>query len=142
MSRQYVEIVRRSIEAFNRGDWDAVLREGHPAIEWHVYLSPEGQVARGRAEVLGMWEDRRSVFGGFHWHVDDLVDAGHAVIAVGELRGVAPGGTDREIAAPIAQVYWFEDGLVRVVRSYSSKDEAMAAVELLPAEAPNGEQDP
>jgi ketosteroid isomerase-like protein len=83
MSKQYVEIVRRSIEAFNRGDFDAVLREGHPAIEWHVYLSPEGEVARGRAEVLQMWEEVRSVFGGFRWEVEELIGAGRSSPSAG-----------------------------------------------------------
>ena len=36
MSQENVEIVRRGINAFNRGDLDEVLADYAPDVEWHT----------------------------------------------------------------------------------------------------------
>jgi ketosteroid isomerase-like protein len=130
MSRENVELIRQNIEAFNRGDLDRALDNSHPEVEWHAYMSPEGQVARGPEEVRKMWEELRSVFGGFQWQAKEFIDAGDAVITVGELRGLHPGAAGVEVAAPIAQVYWIEDGRLKTVRSYRSVEDARRAAGL------------
>jgi ketosteroid isomerase-like protein len=38
MSEENVEIVTRTIDAWNRGDLDGVLAGAHPDLEWHPVL--------------------------------------------------------------------------------------------------------
>jgi ketosteroid isomerase-like protein len=48
MSRENVEIVRRSHEAVGRGDWESVMAAYSPDTEWDDRdLRPEGAVHRG-----------------------------------------------------------------------------------------------
>ena len=52
-----VDLVRRSYDAFERGDMDAVMADMHPEIEWHQAQGlPHGGLYRGLAEV------RRNIF--------------------------------------------------------------------------------
>src|SRR3954467_8857817 len=100
---------RESIDAFNRGDLDDALEHAHPDVEWHVYLSPDGEVARGIDGVKRMWRDRQDVFGEFKWDVSEMFEASGWVIAVGELRGLAPGGGSVEVAVSLTQMYRIVD---------------------------------
>jgi ketosteroid isomerase-like protein len=129
VSKENVEISRRSVAAFNAGDLDGALAAAREDVEWHVYLSPEGEVARGIDGIKRMWDERRDTFEAFEWHVDEFIDAGEAVIAVGELRGLAPGDEQTALTAPIVQVYWIdEDSRLWRVKPFRSLDEARAAV--------------
>src|SRR3712207_5103818 len=81
MSRENVEIVRRIMDAWNRGDFEGWMAHAHPQVEWSsaVLRALEGRdaVHRGRAELREFWDD------------------GHAAFAVGELAD-ALRGTDVE----------------------------------------------
>src|SRR4051812_2034857 len=126
MGAAELEMSRDSIDAFNRGDLDAALEHAHPEVQWHVYLSPEGEVARGRDAVKRMWLDRREIFGDFQWDVAQMFEADGWVIAVGELRGLAPGAGSLEVAASLAQMYRITDGQLHEVRAYRTKEEALS----------------
>jgi ketosteroid isomerase-like protein len=41
MSQENVDVTRRSLEAWNRGDLDAWLETGHPEIEWISGIASE-----------------------------------------------------------------------------------------------------
>ena len=66
MSRENVELVRRSLEAFARGDFDTAFAAHDPGTEWSTAADePDRQTYRGVAglrslvEALGeLWEDR------------------------------------------------------------------------------------
>jgi ketosteroid isomerase-like protein len=125
MSSAALDTVRAGIDAFNRGDLDAALADTLPDVELHVFLTPETEVARGHAEVRQMWDERREIFERFRVEADDLVEVGTCVIAIGHLVG-APAPGSPEISMPIAQVYRLQDGLLREVRSFRERDDAIA----------------
>jgi ketosteroid isomerase-like protein len=130
MSQENVEMVRASLDAWNRGDVDAWLEAAHPEIEWvsQIAQSLEGSetVYRGPTEMRRYWEE---------WHalwevtieVTETIDRGDTVIALANVRtrGEASG---IDLERPIAYVFEFEDGLARRARAYFNQQEALDAV--------------
>jgi ketosteroid isomerase-like protein len=122
MSQDNVELVGRTVDAFNRGDIAAVLAVMAPDVEW---IDPQGPMPppagsgsrRGpeavSAEVFAVipeaWEELRV-------DVDDLIDGGDRVIVTGSFRGRARDGG--ELDAPFAMVFTVRDGKVVRYRNY------------------------
>jgi ketosteroid isomerase-like protein len=126
-----VEIVRRSVEAFARGDLDAFLEAHHPEVEWRTAADePNPQTYRGRddlmsfaAEISEAWADRFDdvmVFEGF-------IDLGDWVVVpwTARLRGRSSG-----IPVDVSETYAVrvEDGRIVRVDEYRTKEEAIEAV--------------
>jgi uncharacterized protein len=87
-----VDLVKRSYEAFSRGDLDGVLGDMHPEIEWQQAQGlPHGGLYRGLDEV------RRNIFepldeswwDGFTAVPDEFLEAGEQVVVLGRYRGTA-----------------------------------------------------
>src|SRR4051794_5992809 len=121
-----LDITRASIEAFNRGDLDGAIASAHPDVVWYVYLSPDGEVAHGIDAVKEMWRERQEVFGNFQWDVEEFIEVEPWVLAVGQLRGLAPGAGSPEVAAPMVQMYRIVDDQLHEVCFTRTKDEALA----------------
>jgi uncharacterized protein len=106
-----LEIVRRSYEAFERGDLDAVLADLDPEIEWHQAQGlPHGGLYRGRDEV------RRNVFepldaewwSEFSALPDEILYAGDELVVLGRYRGTAK-GTGKRLDVPFVHVWTLRD---------------------------------
>jgi uncharacterized protein len=102
-----VDLVRRSYDAFARGDLDGVLADMHPEIEWHQAQGlPHGGRYNGVAEV------RRNIFDPldeewwdeFSAAPEEFLDAGDEVVVIGRYRGVAK-GTGKELDVPFVHVW-------------------------------------
>ena len=107
-----VDAVRRSYEAFARGDLDGVVADMHEEIEWHQARGlPHGGTYRGLPEV------RRAIFepldeewwDEFSADPDEFLDAGAEVVVLGRYRGRAK-GTGKPLDVPYAHVWTFRDG--------------------------------
>ena len=130
--KENVEKVRSCIDAWNRGDLDAWLADAHPEVEWssEVARRLEGvdSVYRGIAGLRRFWDQFRSVW---ELTVDDLETrgVGETIVALGHLRahGEASGIA---LEQPIAYVFEFDLGLVRRVRGYFNREEALDAAGL------------
>jgi ketosteroid isomerase-like protein len=132
MSQENVDTVRRSLDAWNRGDVDAWLEAAHPDIEWvsEVAMRLEGAatVFRGTAGMRAYWDDWHSV-----WNVtidvSEVRDLGDTVVALAQVRtrGEASG---IDIERPVAYVFEFEGALARKARAYLDPQEALEAVRL------------
>jgi ketosteroid isomerase-like protein len=128
MSRENVEVVRRALDGWNRGDVDAWLESVHPKVEWSSAILSQVQgetVHRGRAEMRQFWDE---------WSVWDLTievseirDLGDTVVALRHIRtrGKASG---IDLERPIAYVFEFDGGLARKVRAHVDPGEALEAV--------------
>jgi ketosteroid isomerase-like protein len=123
---QYVDIVVRGYEAFNRGDIEASLEILHPEIEWHTYIvpGPGGGVYHGHDGVRELWSDARRIFGDFRNVPEDLFEGDDRVVAFVRVEGV---GTKSGVAveARIAHLYTFRDGKVVRVESFEDRAEAL-----------------
>jgi ketosteroid isomerase-like protein len=130
MSPENVEIIRDAIDAINRGDWEAVLKDADPDYEFDVSraLGPIHGVlkldqARGliEKEVFGMWEAVR-------WEIDELREVGDQVAA--SITSYHRGRDGIEVTVRPSYVWTFRDG--RIVRQcfFQEWREALEAVGL------------
>jgi ketosteroid isomerase-like protein len=132
MSQDNVDAVRRSLDAWNRGDVDAWLQSSHPDIEWisEVAQRVEGSetVYRGEAELRRYWDEWHAL-----WQVtieiSEFRELGDTVVAIGRIqtRGEASG---IDLDRPIAYVFEFDKGAARRVRSYFDQQQALEAARL------------
>jgi ketosteroid isomerase-like protein len=128
------ELAKRTWEAFNRGDYETVLGNMHPDLEWRPAQGPggiEGQVYRGRGayrdwiynEVPEVWED-------FHAEELEYADVGDGrVVITGYIAGKGR-GSGAEIRVPFSQLGWTRDGKVIRLDGFTSREGAREAAGL------------
>lgn len=134
MSQENVELVRRCVEAINRGGLQAALEVldefCDPDVELRAVgrLPDLGRLLRGREAVGGYFAQ---LFGTFDYslEVDEFIDAGDAVVVVA--RQIARGrGSGAEVTNRIVFVYGMRDGKVTYLDAYRTKDDALEAAGL------------
>jgi ketosteroid isomerase-like protein len=131
LSAKNVEIVRRSMEAFARGDLDAFLADHHPDTEWRTaadepnpetYRGHEG-VRRFAAEISEAWADRFDSVMTF----EGFIDLGHWVVVpwTARLRGRSSG-----VEVDVSETYavQVEGGRIVRVDEYRTTEEAIEAI--------------
>ena len=122
MSEREVALARSGLEAWRRGDLDAVEEMLARDATWRWFESGEWD-CDSREEILGRLRERYEQ--GFGRGEMELVDAGPgAVIAVSWPREV--GG--EEWPAETATVISFRDDKIVFMQDYRTRDEAIAAV--------------
>jgi len=127
-----VDAIRRSYEAFNRGDLDGALEVMHPEIEWQTYIvpGPGGGTYHGREGVRQLWSDARGVFGDFRNEPERFFDvAPERVVAFIRVCGVGK-ESGAFVEARIAHVITMKDGMAIRVQSFEDRDEALRAAGL------------
>ena len=129
MSEENVELVRRTYEAVNNGDSDAMVLYFHPEIEFHPYPRSPGRVYHGKQAVREYIENVWEHFESVRIEVDELLDAGDQVVVVTTQHPVPKRG-QREMTAHLAEVYTVRDGLLAKRRPYSTRNEALEAAGL------------
>ena len=129
MSRDNVEIVRRSLEAFNRGDLESAFATFDSAIEWCTAEDePDQQTYRGLAglrrfveSLAELWEARFEGVVEF----EDFIDCGEWVVVPwrARMRGKTSG-----IAVDVNETYAVQlrDGKIVRVEEYRHTDDALA----------------
>jgi ketosteroid isomerase-like protein len=127
------EALRRSIEAFNRRDFDAVMTIYTPDAVWDNSDGGLG-VYEGRDAVRGFLEDWRRPYEDFEQAVEEFRDLGNGVtFGVGRQRARLPGSGFVEVR--YAGVAIWRDGLIERFTVYATDiDEARAAAERLAEE--------
>jgi ketosteroid isomerase-like protein len=133
MSQENVERFKRATAALNRGDIEEVLKDLHPAVEWHAFLEEllggEGMVYSGHAGVRDFFREFGETFDELYWEYPDVRDLGDRLLAIGTFRARGRGsGIEAEV--PLGVVVTFEDDLVTVVWSTDDPSEALAVVGL------------
>jgi ketosteroid isomerase-like protein len=133
VSQENVEIVRRSFEAFARGDFDAAFSAYDPSIEWRTAADePDQQTHRGLAGVRGFvgslaepWADR---FEGV-MEFEAFIDRGNWVVVPWSARVQGRGSG---IAVDLRETYVVRVQGAKIVRveEYRSRQEALEAVRL------------
>jgi ketosteroid isomerase-like protein len=136
MSQANVDFVRAQMEAFNRGDIEAVLAAYDPAIEFEVATdqgrdSPDFAVYHGVDEVRAMLADFLEAFSEMRLEPERFVDGGDAVIVVLRVRqrGRASGA---EVASTrYANVVTLREGKIVRVQDFPEPADAFAALGLV-----------
>jgi ketosteroid isomerase-like protein len=129
MSQENVEIVKAWYDAFNREDWDAMMKDAAPGFE--LDLSRAVGPWRG---VFGLDQSRR-VLGEFNetWESarlepHEFIEAGDLVVVPGTLHVKGRGGI--EVVARGAFVWTIRNGAIERVTMYQERQEALEAVGL------------
>jgi ketosteroid isomerase-like protein len=133
MSEENVEVVRRTADAYNRGDIDAVLEDVDPEIEWHPLLPTllwgEATVYRGHEGVRQVVRDLDEAFTELEAEQSEFRDLGDQVIAIGRFRARGrESGAKTETA--IVWLVEFKNGKAMRVREYLDPNEALKAAGL------------
>jgi ketosteroid isomerase-like protein len=129
MSRENVELMRQGIDAFNRRDFDAVLRAMDPAVELeHRLAALEGRFV-GHDGVRRWLEDLVGAFDAWSIACPDIRDLGDHVLALGQF--VATGKeSGAEATLPFTVLARVERGRVTRFTDFGDRDRALEAAGL------------
>ena len=130
MSRSNEEIVRAGYEAWNRGDFEALVAELDPEIEWK--LPDEGMntgTFRGHAGVMGLMESYLDAFEHFTVELERLSAAGDQVVVFvrARARGKASGV---EVETRPAHLWTMRGGKAVRMEVYPEREQALEAAGL------------
>ena len=133
MSQENVEVVRRCVETFSRGDLGALFQLVDEAVAPDAELRafgrlPDGGPVTGR-EAIKAWFQNMLETVAFHVEAREYIDAGVAVVVVARhtarvLESGAEGASD------LVDVFGIRDGMVRYLDAYHTKQEALEAAGL------------
>ena len=116
------EIVRGALEAFNRGDFDAVGEFLHPEIE--VIRLGGLPTVTGREAAFGLMLPDAFEFQ--EQAIDELRVEGNVVLLSGPFHARGA-GSGIELSRESYNVFWLEDGLIRRMGTYLERDQALEA---------------
>jgi ketosteroid isomerase-like protein len=124
-----VEFLRSGYEALQRGDLEsftALARERlGPDFEFHHVW--DGRVFKGFEGVMEWISDTRETWAEYSQVVEEIAELGEDdVLVVVRISGRG-GGSGVPVAQELAVVWRFEDGMAVEARSYTSREEALAA---------------
>jgi ketosteroid isomerase-like protein len=129
MSQENVEVVRRSYEAYVRGDLEGALAAFDPEVEAYDHDIPDAAPYRGFEGLLRWQADWERSWESWRWDPEEFIDAGERVVAV--LRVHARGrhsGVDLERLD--AAVWRLRDRKCVRLDYYGSRKQALEAVGL------------
>ena len=133
MSQQNVEAFKRAVEANNRNDYDALLEEIDPDVEWHgvmgVMFGGEATVFRGHAGVLEYLRDIDEGFTVRDIQWSEFRDLGERVVVLGHVRGRGR-ESGIELDSPYGAVAEFKKGKFITYRDFFDHGEALKAAGL------------
>jgi hypothetical protein len=94
---------------------------------WIPYLGQLGEdVYRSRDAIVQMWSDLRSHLSGFEIEPVELIGCGDQVVAVIEVSGIGS-LSGAAVEDRWAQLYSIEDGLVRRMEVFPTREAALEA---------------
>jgi len=97
MSQENVEIVRRSCDAFNRGDYDEALVCFDPEVRYDLTHFPDGRIYHGHVGVRAAFRIWLGTWKNYHQEQEEFIDAGdEVVVAVREFGSGKGSGANLE----------------------------------------------
>ena len=126
-----VELIRAGYDAFVRRDRDWLYANVTPDIEWHPAMGAllKQEVYRGPDEVASVvFDEIPAVLEGFTAEVLEIeaIDDDR-VLATVRFKGTAA-SSGMEVEQVFGQIYTVREGKCAELRSYTSKEQALAAI--------------
>ncbi|HZS09948.1 MAG TPA: nuclear transport factor 2 family protein [Blastocatellia bacterium] len=122
MSQGNIGLIKRIYEAFNHGNFPAVLDLFDQAVEW---VAADNSPLADRSPYYGLDEVREGVFmriaagfPGLTIRVDELIDAGDKIVMLGVYQGVRK-ATGKQIQAQVAHIWTPAAGKVIRFQQYT-----------------------
>lgn len=130
MSKENVEIVRRSLEAYSRRDVDALRTLNHPELEldWSASRGSLAGVYRGFEEALRFYAEYYEVFEATVIKPDGFVETGDLVVVPNVAHQRGRDGI--EVTARSTLVFAVHNRQITRICLYQNEDEALTAVGL------------
>jgi ketosteroid isomerase-like protein len=131
MSQENVEIVRASIAAYNRGDWDAALKDFDPYFVFRPVANwPENRPTLGRDAYRSFFDELTTTLGtGAATVIEDPIDAGLQVLTRTRVRSHGrSSGIEDELT--FTQVHTFRRRKVVMLEYFIDHQEALEAAGL------------
>ena len=128
MAHENVEIIRRGLEAYNRGDVQTLLDISDPEAEFvplrslvvgGSYRGHDG-IRRFMTDVGEEWDDRRIL-------LQELREDEGRVVLLGEFEATGK-ASGVEMRSPVAWIFELREGKVIRMRAYSTQEEALRAI--------------
>jgi ketosteroid isomerase-like protein len=126
MSREPVDVVRAMYDAFNRGDTDTILELADPAVSVEDHAVIDGTTYEGREGVIRFLAFQADAFNAQSAVLEELIETGDDIVAVIRLRGEGP-LSRVPLEGRFSHVWQIAGGMVRRLRVYASKQEALEA---------------
>ena len=126
-----VKVVRRGVEAFVQGDWEACSADFHPQIEWVEMpsLGPDAATYAGVEQVRGAVESWVEMWRTYDFEVTRYESARDRVVVLARER-VSSAGSQARVHRELGEVITLSEGKVVSVHLYGSWDEALGAAGL------------
>ena len=136
MSEENVEVVRRIVDAHQRGDFASVFAGYDPDIEWHPGNVPASQwsdfepVYHGHEGVRTFWRTWFAAWETVDFEYEEFIDAGDQVLSIvsQRVRG-RTSGVELEWTS-YGQLWTIRDDKVVRVQFFPNRDEALEAAGL------------
>jgi uncharacterized protein len=120
------ELVKGAYEAFGRGDVPAVLGVLSERVEWDVSaVLPQGGGWRGREDVGGFFQNLGSHWSDLTIDVEELIDDGDTVVAIGRGAGRLTRHGDASAGYKFVHVFTVAGGEITRFREWGDPDEAL-----------------
>jgi ketosteroid isomerase-like protein len=131
MSQENVEVVRKNIDAFNRGDLDAWLGFLSPEVVWESLPLPGFRdVYRGRAEAREWIEQLLEVFEEAHLEIEEITALSDDRVLIGYTQTARGRGSGLPGELRSWGISWVAKGLIARRQVFWTRDEALQAAGL------------
>ena len=130
MSEENVEAYKRAVEAANRRDLEALLKEFDPEVEWYPAVVGLGsEVYRGAEGIRELFADMGETIPDVFFEVSEIRDLGDRLLSFGRIRAHgSESGAPTE--APFNELIHFRDGKATVLRTFLDPKDALEAAGL------------
>jgi ketosteroid isomerase-like protein len=131
MLQENIEIVRRSTDAYNRGDFDGMVENWAPdaVVDWSRSRGVEAGVYRGHDEIRAFAQRFLATWDEFRLEIDDPVEIEDDLLLTENLAHLR-GRDGIEVQARSAWLIRFRDGKQSSLTLYQTKQEALEAAGL------------
>ena len=129
MSQENVEVVRRSFDAWNEGDVDAIRRFYAEDVVVQTGITELGRTFEGD-NPIGRWAaELRETWAKVHWEVERLFEVGDLVVTFH--RGMAVGRESGvKVVRELTTLFHVRYGKIASERIYLDREEALKAAGL------------
>ncbi len=126
------DTMRRGFAAFSRGDWDGLLAEIDPEIEWHLVfelpdLPPDKKVFHGHDELRTLFDAFRSVWDELTLEVEEILHEGDDLLILRVLFQGRGGASGIEVDRHLFLVQELRGGKLLRQFPFETEAEAFAA---------------
>jgi ketosteroid isomerase-like protein len=130
MSPDNVELFRRNVEAWNRGDVEAWLETYHPETSFAPISAPIAGVYQGHEGIRRWLADNRETFKSFVVAYTDIRDLGDdRLLVIGTIH-LRARGSGIETDIPTAAIATWREGMLIDWKDYGDSQKALEAVGL------------